>query len=936
MPRVAGPEPKGKGGRPAKRSLPRAVLHQGMFAAANRRFLRLLGYSSFEELEAVPFLDLVPRTHQPEAKNNLLRAQRDPAKVGQTLLALKAADGDLIFALATYERLQFNNEECIQVTLISAKQESQVIGGPDELEPTGGPPRAQGEGASRNAALSQVPAPAPLSTSRDARAEAQPAQRKPFSLPSWLSVGILLFLCIVPAAFLLHLKVNNAPKVYFPDDAPAVIVDEALRKTFPSDQIIVLLFEGQDLFSERFLTRFANLGDRIAASDLVDKVLSVTRLDHITSTEDGFAVEELIDPSKLHRTTAAERMARATGDRFARRTLVSPNGSALAMAVIPLASEDSFHRRALQTFVLQAVSDASLAGHLTAVAGEIAVDVAELRSMLRDNLTFIPATAVVGLALIWSMFQRRLAVVLTLLILGAVNATTIFLFVLTGQPFTLVSSIIPPLLTALIVATLIHLFNSLHYASQRGFAGPERVTRAVNDIRRPVLFTTLTTSAGLASLATSPIVPVATFGLFSAAGIFLAYVLIVFLLPPLLVRWDTLPWPRGSRSLGWIDHIVRASMGTGVRHPVAVTVALVLIGGLGAATQLSQIKVESNLHEFFRPHDKVRLDTDRIQAKLSGTNSLEVVFRSPDRDGLTDPALLRKIRQFQSWVERLLEVDKSFSHADFIEDMNAAFRGGGRNARQIPDDPRLISQYLFVYDGKDLFDFVDRNFQLAHVHLAINVHGAHETRRVINEIRSYLEQQDFGTLRWEIAGLGRLFSDMEQLLVRGQVYSLWGSLGIIFVLFVILFRSLGAAMLCMIPNLAPILFIFIAMGLFGIWLDMGTVMVASVAVGIAVDDTIHLYHGFISRRRERIRPLAALARTYSQAGRAVVTTTIILSAQFSVLILSPFVPTEHFGLLTSLGLITGLAFDLVLLPALISLLYLRTAPGRHHPKPVSG
>lgn len=934
---MAGSSPHHKDRRKSRRSAPRAVLHQGMFAAANRRFLRLLGYPSLKELEAVPFLDLVQPPHRLDVRKHLQHPEKASSPHIPAELTLRTANGEVIAALARYERLQFNNEDCMEVTLSPGTAGARAFASDGEASEA--PPLlhpAQGEAPDGGAGTPPRPAPAtPRAFEETGLSHDKPARRGGF-LPPWFSIGILLFLCIVPTTLLLHLKVNNAPKVYFPDDAPAVVADDALHKTFPSDQVIVLLFEGNDLFSDDFLSRFATLGDRIVSSDLVDKVLSVTRLDQITGTEDGFAVRKLIDPSKLHQTTPAERLARATADRFARRTLVSPDGSALAMAVIPLASEDSFHRRELQTFVLQAVAEAGLGDHLTAVAGEIAVDVAELHSMLRDNLTFIPATAVVGLALIWWMFQRRLAVVLTLLILGAVNASAIVLFVLTGQPFTLVSSIIPPLLTALTVATLIHLFNSLHYASQRGLEGPERVTRAIQDIRRPVLFTTLTTAAGLASLATSPIVPVATFGLFSAAGIFLAYILIIFLLPPLLIRWDTLPWPRGSRSLGWVDRIVRSSMGTGVRHPITVSAVLVLLGALGAATQLSQIKVESNLHEFFRPQDKVRLDTDRIQAKLSGTNSLEVVFRSPDRDGLTDPSLLRKIRQLQSWVERLPEVDKSFSHADFIEDMNAAFQGGGRAAQRIPEDRRLISQYLLVYDGKDLFDFVDRNFQLAHVHLAINVHGAHETRRVMNAIRSYLEQQDFGKVQWEIAGLGRLFSDMERLLVRGQVYSLWGSLAMISVLFVILFRSLGAALLCMIPNLAPILFIFIAMGLFGIWLDMGTVMVASVAVGIAVDDTIHLYHGFISRRREGIRPVAALARTYSQAGRAIVTTTIILSAQFSVLILSPFVPTEHFGVLTSLGLITGLAFDLVLLPALISLIYLPAVPGRHHPNPVSG
>jgi predicted RND superfamily exporter protein len=172
-------------------------------------------------------------------------------------------------------------------------------------------------------------------------------------------------------------------------------------------------------------------------------------------------------------------------------------------------------------------------------------------------------------------------------------------------------------------------------------------------------------------------------------------------------------------------------------------------------------------------------------------------------------------------------------------------------------------------------------------------------------------------LQWEIAGYSRLFADMEELVVTGQVYSLWGALGLIFLLMLILWRSIGSALICMIPNISPVLLIFIIMGLFGIWLDMATAMIASVAVGIAVDDTIHVYHGYLHRIKKGIPPVHALVRTFSQAGRAVVTTTIILTAQFMILVTSLFQPTTHFGLLTSIGLWAALIFDLILLPSLL-------------------
>jgi transposase-like protein len=130
----------------------------------------------------------------------------------------------------------------------------------------------------------------------------------------------------------------------------------------------------------------------------------------------------------------------------------------------------------------------------------------------------------------------------------------------------------------------------------------------------------------------------------------------------------------------------------------------------------------------------------------------------------------------------------------------------------------------------------------------------------------------------------------------------------------------------MIPNLSPILLIFIIMGAFGIWLDMATAMIASVAVGIAVDDTIHVYHGFRTRFNRGSSAVVAMMRSYREAGRAVVVTTFILSAQFLVLVTSDFVPSSNFGLLTMSGLFTAMVFDLLLLPALLIIIHGDNSP----------
>ena len=177
--------------------------------------------------------------------------------------------------------------------------------------------------------------------------------------------------------------------------------------------------------------------------------------------------------------------------------------------------------------------------------------------------------------------------------------------------------------------------------------------------------------------------------------------------------------------------------------------------------------------------------------------------------------------------------------------------------------------------------------------------------------------------------MGRLFADQERLLIQGQIDSVKVVVVLVLILMLIMWRSASLAAVSMIPNLAPVVLIFALMATFGIWLDMATAMVASVAVGIALDDTIHILHGYVERRRAGCSSTWAIARTLRQRGRAVIATTVILVAQFMLLAASGFQPTSIFGWLTAFGLLVALVFDLLVLPAILiaARSYLPARPG---------
>ncbi|HYW75864.1 MAG TPA: MMPL family transporter [Gammaproteobacteria bacterium] len=735
---------------------------------------------------------------------------------------------------------------------------------------------------------------------------------------AWLAVAALLALLGLSVFMLLRLRINNAPDVYFPPNDPAVVLNRALHKEFPEDQFLVVLFEGSDIYTPHFLRALNGVARSLQANPLVNRVFTPTTMDRISGTADGFAVKPLVDVQHLDQKSPEQIRAQVLSDRFAPGLVVAKDGSAIAMVVRPKHLNNSLQRLALERKTLAAVHQAGLSSDVAAVTGQVALDVAELRSMVRDTELFVPTITVVGLLLIWWLFRRWIAVILSAVTLATVVSFTLALLAAWGQPYALVSAIIPPFMLALTIALLIHFMNALVHLSSTGYEGGQRVDTAVSRGSRPMFFATLTTAAGLFSLALSPIQPIKALGIVCGVGMVFMYLVVTRLLPPLLRHWDRRHWPVARGSLQPIDRMVRWATKLAIRRAGWVVLACVAMLALGAPF-IFRVRVETDLYRFFGPHSPLTKSTRLVEQKLTGVSTLEVVFDAPQRDGLKAPERLEGIEHFQHWLNSLPQVDRTMSFPDLVEQMNWAFHAQKQSYRRIPDSRRLISQYLFIYDGQDLYDFVNRDFQRTLVAVNLKAKGATEIARIIQTIRKRLKAHPVADLKWHISGPGRLFADQQDLLVRGQMRSLWSALGLIFIMMIFVCRSVRHGALCMVPNIVPIALIFIVMGALGIWLDMATAMIASIAVGIAVDDTIHIYHAYATKRRAGCGLAASLMRAYQRAGRAVVATTLILSVQFLLLVASSFVPTKEFGLLTAIGLLSALVFDLLLLPALLVL-----------------
>lgn len=736
-------------------------------------------------------------------------------------------------------------------------------------------------------------------------------------LPWKVAAALIAVICL-GSQFLIasSINFNNAPELYFPADSPAVKLENSIREEFPNDELLIGVFAGEDLYSAEFLSALERVSKQMQQHKLVDRVFTVTNADHIAGTEDGFAVELLIDPKTLSQTTPESRRERALSDRFAPGLLVSKDGSVLAIAVRPILLNESLQREALKHALYQAVNAAGLDKNLVAVGGTVALDSASLLSMLVDSAVLIPLTMAIGLALLIWVVGRPAPVIIGAVAMSAVVLPTVGILAAIGQPFTLVTAMVPPLLAAYTIATLLHLYAALMRARQARLRRPARVIRALNDIHKAALFNVLTTGAGMASMVFTPIPPIQVFGLVGAAGTAIVYLVVFHLVPPLLVHWDTGRWPqRGFKGTSRLAFkFVRFSM----RHAglcIAACTLLILV----TIPFISKVEVETDLFKFFPENHWLTRSTTFVEKNLSGVINIEVVFDGAGRDSLKKVETLRGLQAFQSWVEKQAHVDRTVSMMDMIEEMNWAFHGEDERYRTLPANDKLLSQLLLVYDGRDLEEVVNREFQRTRISLSLDVHGASAIGKVIDNIRLHLAENPVPGLKADISGGGRLFADQQELLVHGQIASFSWAFAQIFLLLMLLFRSPVAAIICLIPNLAPLFFIFVVMGASGIPLDMATSLIAGVVLGITVDDTIHLFHGYKHRLQQGASPTYALARSFEASGRAVLAVSLVLVSQFVLLIGSEFQPTADFGLLAATGLLAGQLLELLILPALIVL-----------------
>lgn len=727
-----------------------------------------------------------------------------------------------------------------------------------------------------------------------------------------LGAGLLL------AAAASGLRARHTVDDFFIDDTDNARFLSDFRGRFPNGEFFVIAYDDPDLFTAEGLARLKALTRDLADIPEVKEVKSLANVTDIRGEDDAFVVRPFLHEVPADPAGLARLRTRAVGHRLYEKQLVSPDGKTAAVVVFvhDPPPDEGYRRRAL------AAARAVLKRHEAMgpfdLAGWTVTNVSVVENMANDLRTYIPLTFLLVGVTAWFVFRNPRLIALALANVALTLLATLGLSRLAGFSLNVISSIAVPLIMSLALTDTVHVFTHLDRRLLERLPPAAALNAALREILRPSFVTSLNTALGFYSLTFSRTPAIREFGWMGALGMGLEFVFSFGFLAPavLFFRADRVFRAVGTES----ENRLMAGFLIGVNRAVQRFPGRILAFGalLFALSFWSarRLTVESDLLAYFPDKDPLTRAVRRVETKLGGVGLLEISVKGNVGD-FKEPSNLVFLERLQRFLEGQPGVDKTLSVADLFKEMNREFHNGDPAHDRPPDRRRLAEQYLLLYDGDDLKDLATPDFGEARVAVRVRDHRTSANARLIAAVNDFARREAPPGLTLRCTGEIQRAVDSVDVYMRDQIQSLGLAVFFIWGVMAVVLRSMALSVLFLVPNLFPIVVNFGVMAAAGIPLDTGTLLIASCAFGVVVDDTVH-YFVALRERRLKHRPIReAVQEVLLLKGEGSTASLLILSMGFGVLMLGHFVPVFEFGRLNLLIMAVGAFGDMFVMNALL-------------------
>jgi predicted RND superfamily exporter protein len=789
----------------------------------------------------------------------------------------------------------------------------------------------------------------------------------------WIAI-ILMLIIIGGLTFQLpNIRIDTSTESFLHEDDPTLLDYNAFRTQFGRDEFVLIAIQPNEIFEISFLKKLKAFHEDLENEvPHADEITSMINARNTRGDADQLIVEDLLETFPEDEKDLSELRERVMSNPLYRNLLVSEDARITTivirsdtyssmgkdMDVLEGFEENSGNgidteKNLLDSFNSDPDTKATTPNFLTDqenselvqavqgvtakyrapdfriwLAGSPIITDTLKRSMIRDAQTFIKLVVLAISICLLIMFRRITGFILPLVIVAFALLSTIGLMVVLQIPLTLPTNILPSFILAVGVGASVHILSMFYFNFDKSGNREEAICSALGHSGLAVVITSLTTAAGLASFATAEVAPIGHLGIFASVGVMVALLYTIVLLPAFLSIVPIKPKKPQKKDLNpdHMDKILKAIARFSTSHakPISIISLIIIVFALAGALRLS---FSHNPMIWFPQSFPIRIATEKIDHAMRGTVALEVIVDTKRTNGLYDVDVLNRLeflaRKIETFETGNMFVGKTISIADMLKEIHKALNENRDDFYVIPQNPDLIPQELLLFENSgsdDLEDVVDSQFQLARFSAKVPWEDAIGYMPFLTRIESEFKASFGDEADIITTGVITLFIRTLYAAIHSAARSYVIAFSVITLMMILLIGSLRIGLLSMIPNLLPVVLTMGVMGWFGFPLDMFTMLIGSIAIGLAVDDTVHFMHNFRRYHYESADVRKSVEQTLSTAGRAMLVTSIVLSIGFFIYMFATMGNYFNFGLLTGITIITALLADFILAPAIMMLI----------------
>jgi len=743
----------------------------------------------------------------------------------------------------------------------------------------------------------------------------------------WLVVALSLALAAAAGIGAGRLDFSTNYRVFFSQANPELQAFENLQNTYTKNDNFLFVLEPRDghAFSAETLAAVERLTGKAWQIPYAIRVDSVTNFQHSHARGDELIVEDLVSDA-AHRSAGylAARETVALAEPLLRDSLLTRNAEVTAINVVLQYPQQSLTEvpeavakaRALKAEIETAYSNIDI--HLTGVS---MLNNAFAETGMNDAATLMPLMFAVIFALILVIVRSFSATLATLVVIVLSTIVGMGLAGYAGVKLTPISMSAPIVILTLAVADSIHILLSLRNLMREGMDRAEALVEAVRLNFLAVGITSLTTIVGFLALNFSDSPPYWHLGNITAVGIGAAWLYSITLFPALLA---ILPYRvSATRGSAWSQR----AMDRFADWVIANHRRLLIAVGAGALILIAFIpRIEFNDQwvRYFDQRIEFRNDSDRAEA-FFGLYPIEFSVPAASAGGVSEPEYLQNLDAFADFLRAQPIVSHVYSLSDIMRRLNRNMHGDDAAYQRIPNDRDLSAQYLLLYElslpyGLDLNDRINIDKSASRVTATLTRSTTAETRAFFAAVADWQQANWPAYMHADPTSAAVMFTYISQRNMENMVTGTIIAIIAISLIMIVALRSLPLGLLSLVPNGLPILATFGAWALLVGTVGFSVATVASIALGIIVDDTVHLLSKYVRARDERgLSVEESIRYAFRNVGGAVIVNTIVLGAGFGVMMTSAFKMNVDLGLMTVLSIVFALIFDFLLLPALLLL-----------------